>query len=213
MTLPFWDSDDPAEAAVWNECGLGPFKLPGLCDVKVHPRRKLDVQEGSGTDYDPVTDKGERSAPVKILWKIWTRAHWVEAQRIIPIIWPAAGKGKPLPLDLTHPMADHFRVRAIVIEDIDPNLGDDNVLIYTVAGFAWGQPKPSPVKTADKSKGSQGDVLAVDHDRVAAKTADPFNPEADTLQSLINALDPKREGGKPKGAGAPSRDPDLLKPF
>jgi hypothetical protein len=210
-SIPFWDGTEE-EADVWDSCSLGGLELPGLCDVEVEPKRKLDVQEGSGTDYDTTVDKGQRSAEVKVIWQVFEREQWVKAQEIVPKLWPVAGKGTATPLALSHPKAALFRIDAMVIEKIDPRGPKDGVLTITISGFAWGKPKPATVKAADKAK-ANADVLTVDQDRVAAKTADPFNPEAGVLQNLIDTLDPKRQGGKPKGAGAPSRDTDLLKPF
>lgn len=207
-SLPFWDSEDEGEASAWDECELGGVLLPGLSDVRVKPKRKLDVQEGSGTDYDSVADKGQRSADVKVVVRMWERAHWERWQdEVIPKIWPAAGKGKAGPLDIAHPRAALYRVTSFVIADIDDDI-DDGVMTVTLSGFAWGKPKPSPVKVADKSKGGGADKP--DPNKAAEQA--PFNPEASILDEAVKSLDPTGRFGKPKGQGAPSRDPNLLKP-
>ncbi len=208
--LPFWDSEDDEEASQWDDCDLGGFHLPGICDVKVKAKRKLDVQEGSGTDYDTVADKGQRSADVKITCKVIERDEWDGwVNDVLPAIWPAGGKGKPQPLEIVHPITDIFRISAMVIQDIDADLSDDNIFTIVISGFAWGKPKPSPVKTADKAKGSE--AKKADPNKAAEQA--PFNPEASILDSAIKALDPDGKlAGKPRGQGAPSRDPKLLKP-
>lgn len=209
-SLPFWDSDDDDEAGEWDRCQLGGFDLPGLvADVDVKPARKLDVKEGSGVDYDTVADKGQRSAKIKITVQVFEREQWEAWEdEIIPAIWPAAGKGKPLPQEIVYPKTSLFRINAMVIEDIDPQGPKDGILTVVISGYAWGKPKPSPVKTADKSKSSG--AKAADADKAAQQS--PFNPEGSLLDNLVNSLDPKRSGGTPKGQGAPSRDPNLLKP-
>lgn len=210
-SLPFWDSTDEGEADSYDRVLLGGFDLPGICDLKLKLKRKLDVKEGSGSDYDTVADKGQRSADIKIVVSVFEREQWDGwVNEALPVIWPAAGKGKPQPQELVHPFTSANRIGAMVIESMDFDGPTDGVLTITISGYAWGQPKPSPVKTADKAKASPSSTQTADPNSAAQQN--PFDPNSSLLDNLVKSLDPKGSRGTPKGPGAPSRDPNLLKP-
>jgi hypothetical protein len=209
-SLPFWDSSDDEEAGAWDQCLLGGYDLPGIVEVEVEPKRKLDVQEGSGSDYDTVADKGQRSADIKVIWQVFEQEQWDACEEIMAVLWPASGKGKPGPLEIVHPKCALFRINAMVIEKINPQGPVDGVLTITLSGYAWGKPKPSPVKVADKAKANAAAPTTADPN--SASQQKPFDPNASLLDELVKSLDPKGAAGKPKAAGAPSRDPNLLKP-
>lgn len=142
----FWDStvtaggSDPGgyfgdtySANPWNYCTIAGQKTPGIAEVQVTPKLKLDQKKANGRHGSTHTKTGYDDAEVDIKIYMWTPEQWaVYEQHIVPIIWPPAkpdaqeaqqsnNKTKKREtafdgaLSFVHPNAALYRVSAVVV--------------------------------------------------------------------------------------------------
>lgn len=159
MPIPHWEDDHE----IWDTLYLLGAPMPGLASVKVGGvGQNVDRKKGTGTDGETHTFQGGKAPDVDITIRFWTRDHWIEMQRIIPLIRPVPGKKTPAPMDAQHPTLSFWSVPGITILDIGGPDDDSEkgVKVLHIKAVEFRKPpvnkKKSATKTPDKTEvGSQ----------------------------------------------------------
>lgn len=113
--LPFWDADDPDEAAAWDTVVINGRKLPGLAAVEGEIGRKIDARSPPGSDGARLIHRGYEPAKVKITLRLWTREHWRDWQAVYPRRRPGE---RIQPLEVSHPALVVLGVRNVFVEKV-----------------------------------------------------------------------------------------------
>lgn len=144
MALIPWPSDDPTP---WDTLYMGGVVWPGICKVNVKGGQKIDRKDGPGADGESTVQQGEKAKEVDILWRIYDKSKWPEAQAKFPIMEPAIGKR--VPLDISTAKTAARGVHSVIIEEIDgPNFDEDKRWMdYQIKAI---QHRPPPKKSATK---------------------------------------------------------------
>jgi hypothetical protein len=160
-----WPQNSPR---IWNTCVLGGKTLPGLCRVQISLAVKLDVKDPAGGAAAGMTYQGEPPAKVGITCRVWTPEQWVLLQQVLPALRVRVARkaGAAEPLQIVHPKATLWGIRAVSIQNIvDDNGGDRWGDVYELKFdcLEWA-PLPkvpqSVTKTATKALGDQQNAIA-----------------------------------------------------
>lgn len=150
MTQPYWADNNPAEAGAWNTVRLGSVQLPGLCVVKAKKGRKLDTKKAKGQDGYASKDNGATEGKVTITVTLATRQHWIDWQKIKPLIDPNRPGATRSPLEIKHPECADRGIQNIYVVDIEgepPSAKGGKR--YTIDCTEW-FPQTKPSKGAGK---------------------------------------------------------------
>lgn len=157
MPIPHWEDDHE----IWDTLYLAGVPFPGLAMVKVKGvGQNVDRKKGTGTDGETHTFQGSKAPDIDITVRFWTRKHWIEIQRLLPLIRPVPGKRTPTPLDAQHPTLSLWSVPGITILEFDGPDEDSEkgVKVLHIKAVEFRKPpenkKKSATSTADKSNGN-----------------------------------------------------------
>lgn len=147
---PSWEQSPDA----WDSVTLGGLLLPGVCQVRVKPNRRIDKKQASGSKGAAIVDKGPGLAKVDIRW-CFTASEWDAVQVAAAAIFPY--KNTPQPLDIIHPITVLWGIKSIFIEDIEADDPDDHGLCdWKIAAYEYAKPAVTKVTKVDKSASTTG---------------------------------------------------------
>jgi len=163
MPQPFWDDDAAPSWVVFNAPGLGSQwdtawlagkQLPGVVSVKGKTSRKIDIKNSPGSDGATITALGYEPAEMDITLRMWTPAQFVAWQAMLPDIQPKMGKPPAAPLDLAHPGANSYGIKAVIIKNVSiPDVDDKQIATVTITCIQWLTAKKVGTQTAKTAKG------------------------------------------------------------
>lgn len=138
---------------LWDILWIGGELMPGLAAVDCDVARKIDVQVVKGSDGATMTDEGYEPQPIQIALKLWLKAHWIEWQRVLPIIHPRQVGGLRRPLEILHPSTESLGIETIYVRKISSprGTGAKEPRIITLEALQW-FPAPKAAKTSKKPK-------------------------------------------------------------
>ena len=163
MPQPFWEDDSAPSWVVFNTPGLGSQwdtaylagkQLPGVVAVKGKTSRKIDIKNSPGSDGATITALGYEPAEIDITLRMWTPAQYIAWQAMLPDIQPKMGKPPASPLDLAHPGANSYGIKAVIIKNVSiPDIDDKQIATVTISCIQWLTAKKVGTQTAKTSKG------------------------------------------------------------
>lgn len=109
MAIPSW-LDAPF---TWDTLIVAGKEIPGLARVRAAREYKVDKKNGAGADGATLTGLGHLPVEATITLKLWQPAQAQELQQLLPLILPKPKKGRPVPVDVSHPALAFLGVRAL----------------------------------------------------------------------------------------------------
>lgn len=105
-----WIQDPEA----WNTVRLGDHTLPGIAEVTMGKKRKVDFKYADGKDGGTSTDKGSEPARLKIRLTMNARQWREEWVPLLPYLEPSEGKPRG-PFGIVHPEPNSRKIEAVEI--------------------------------------------------------------------------------------------------
>jgi hypothetical protein len=169
----------PSGYSPWNSVNLGGTVLPGICEVSVRQKRRVQQKKAAGADGSTPTFIGLDPAEVSIRVRLWTAEQFNAFDNLRSVIFPRMNKGQPPALDIVHPLTAHYGIASIIVVSLDgPSPGGaTGEFSATLSCVEWAAPKKG-AKTVTKT--------------VSAPVAKPFVQTA----AEPHANDPKKSPGK-----------------
>ena len=142
-----WVADAPD---LYDQITIAGVTLRGLVRFTGELGRKLDVKNAKGADGATITDDGADPETIEIEYTMWTREQWFAWQQFVPIVNPAAQKGKLKPVDVDHPIFALHGIKSIYVEKLAvPTQGRLAGTLQTrIRAIGW---RPEPKSTTSKS--------------------------------------------------------------
>jgi hypothetical protein len=142
-----WPDDAPHE---WDRCELGRLELPGLVRVRVRMSQEIDVKKPKGAHGATTTLQGINPARVTITLRMWNAEQFRTFQAVVVPLRSKVGKGDEKgAVDIEHPKTKMWGIRAVLIQEIDDDAGEQGDL-YDVT-FDCIEHRPSSATNATKT--------------------------------------------------------------
>jgi len=133
MNVAFWDKNEQAYSGpdyspmAWEQCTLAGVRVPGVVNVVVVPKQKIEALKVHGVDGGPTIERGHEATKVLIEVRIWTPSQWELFQQVLSFIWRQPGKGSRLDdalardqkangVKIVHPACALYNITAVAIE-------------------------------------------------------------------------------------------------
>jgi len=184
----------------WDTLKVAGEIMPGVARVDPEREYEVDRKRTAGADGATLTGFGHMPAKVKINLRLWSDEQFQRFKNILPTIFPKPKKGRPVPVDVSHPALSVLGIRSLYFTKISAPRPSSTPGVFEVPLEAV---EFLPVSTANitltpNQSAASGDALAgINYAGASGKLPlPPINP-LDTL--LSNGLLPPSEDSSDTG--------------
>lgn len=138
--LPHWHDDPEAFDALF----LAGQQIPGVAQVKVSRKVKIDKKSPKGKNKATITKQGVEAAEVQITIRLLDAADFEAIKELMPLLEPVADKkttGSDDALDIAHWATWMRNIESIVIEEVDGPELNDGIFELKIKAVEFERPK------------------------------------------------------------------------